>query len=106
MSCKDPSQYEQMSEFERGRIIGLKEADWVNRKIACHMGQEDGTIRRCWQDWVEKSKFQRLDGSDRPRTMADREDRLIVRSAVAAHDSSLSTIRRVAIRQGGHECPP
>ncbi|GFX46956.1 hypothetical protein TNCV_315791 [Trichonephila clavipes] len=32
--------YEQMSEFERGRIIGLKEASWVNRRINRCMGQE------------------------------------------------------------------
>ncbi|KFM57645.1 Mariner Mos1 transposase, partial [Stegodyphus mimosarum] len=33
--------YEQLSEFERGRIIiGLKEADWVNRKIACHKNRK------------------------------------------------------------------
>ncbi|GFX75012.1 cytochrome P450 3A9 [Trichonephila clavipes] len=30
--------YKQLSEFERGRIIGLKEAGWENRKIARHIG--------------------------------------------------------------------
>ncbi|GFV14582.1 HTH_Tnp_Tc3_2 domain-containing protein [Trichonephila clavipes] len=54
--------YKQLSEFERGRIIGLKE--------------------------------KRHEGSGRPRAAADREDRLIVKSAVTAPDSSLSTIRR------------
>ncbi|GFV49326.1 uncharacterized protein TNCV_3630121 [Trichonephila clavipes] len=33
--------YEQLSEFERGRIIGLKEAGWANRRIARHMGGSD-----------------------------------------------------------------
>ncbi|GFX25972.1 uncharacterized protein TNCV_2303541 [Trichonephila clavipes] len=37
--------------------------------------------------------FQRRDGSGRPKTTVDREDRLIVRSTVTALDSSLSTIR-------------
>ncbi|GFW21658.1 hypothetical protein TNCV_4281731 [Trichonephila clavipes] len=32
-----PAHYEQLSEFERGRIIGLKKAGWVNRRIARHM---------------------------------------------------------------------
>ncbi|GFW61871.1 hypothetical protein TNCV_4668961 [Trichonephila clavipes] len=31
--------FEQLSEFERGPIIGLKEAGWANRRIARHMGQ-------------------------------------------------------------------
>ncbi|GFV55559.1 hypothetical protein TNCV_2573991 [Trichonephila clavipes] len=42
--------YEQLSEFEGGRIIGLKEADWTNRRIACHTGQNDATIIRGWQE--------------------------------------------------------
>ncbi|GFV40492.1 hypothetical protein TNCV_4643881 [Trichonephila clavipes] len=32
--------YEQLSVFERDRIIGLKEAGWANRRIARHMGRE------------------------------------------------------------------
>ncbi|GFT40434.1 hypothetical protein TNCV_1646361 [Trichonephila clavipes] len=37
--------YEQLSEFERGRIIGLEEAGWANRRIARHMGRSDAAIR-------------------------------------------------------------
>ncbi|GFT97166.1 hypothetical protein TNCV_3858241 [Trichonephila clavipes] len=39
--------YEQLSEFERGRIIELKEGGWANWRIARHMGRSDGAIRRC-----------------------------------------------------------
>ncbi|GFV49847.1 transposable element Tcb1 transposase [Trichonephila clavipes] len=53
----------------------------------------DAAIRRCRQEWVDSDKFQRHDGSDRPRATTDREDRLIVSSAATAPDSSLSTIR-------------
>ncbi|GFW56635.1 HTH_Tnp_Tc3_2 domain-containing protein [Trichonephila clavipes] len=59
------------------------------------MGRSDVTIRRCWQEWVDNGRFQPHDGSGRPRATSDREDILIVRSAVAAPDSSLSTIRCV-----------
>ncbi|GFT48281.1 HTH_Tnp_Tc3_2 domain-containing protein [Trichonephila clavipes] len=45
---------------------------------------------------VDSGRFQRQDGSDRSKATADREDRLIVRSAVTVLDSSLSTIRRAA----------
>ncbi|GFY22857.1 uncharacterized protein TNCV_2181181 [Trichonephila clavipes] len=41
-----------------GRIIGLKEADWENRRIARHMGRSDVVIRRCWQEWVDNGRFQ------------------------------------------------
>ncbi|GFV05492.1 uncharacterized protein TNCV_227031 [Trichonephila clavipes] len=70
--------YVQLSEFERGHIIELKGAGWVNRRIAPHMGRSETTIRRCWQERVENDRFQRRFGSGRPRATADREDRLIV----------------------------
>ncbi|GFV25929.1 HTH_Tnp_Tc3_2 domain-containing protein [Trichonephila clavipes] len=53
----------------------------------------DVGIRRSWQEWGDDGRFQHHDDSGRPRAIADREDRLIVRSAVTALDSSLSTIR-------------
>ncbi|GFW32248.1 HTH_Tnp_Tc3_2 domain-containing protein [Trichonephila clavipes] len=55
--------YEQLPEFERGHIIGLKEAGWANRRIARHMGRNDTAIRRCWKEWVNNGRFQRHVGS-------------------------------------------
>ncbi|GFT59346.1 HTH_Tnp_Tc3_2 domain-containing protein [Trichonephila clavipes] len=45
------------------------------------------------QEWVDNGRLQRQVVSGGPRATADQEDRLIVRSAVTAPDSSLSTIR-------------
>ena len=50
-------------------------------------------IRRCWQEWVDNSKFQHHDGSGRPRASTEREERAIVWSAITVPDSSLSTIK-------------
>ncbi|GFY24633.1 HTH_Tnp_Tc3_2 domain-containing protein [Trichonephila clavipes] len=58
------------------------------------MGRSDAAFRRCWQEWVDSSRFQRHDGSGRPKATAGREDRFTVRSHVTALGSSLSTIRR------------
>ncbi|GFX61079.1 HTH_Tnp_Tc3_2 domain-containing protein [Trichonephila clavipes] len=90
--------YEQLSEFEKGLIIGLKEASRANRRIARHMGRSDAAIRRCWQEWLDNGRFQCHDGSGQPRATADREDRLIVRSAVTISDSSLSTVSQATTR--------
>ncbi|UYV82646.1 hypothetical protein LAZ67_22000361 [Cordylochernes scorpioides] len=87
--------YEHMSEFEIGRAIGLKEAGWSNRLIARHLCRSNAAIRRCWQKWVNNGKMQRQDGSGRPRATTEREDRAIVRMAVAAPESTLTTIQRV-----------
>ncbi|GFY26049.1 HTH_Tnp_Tc3_2 domain-containing protein [Trichonephila clavipes] len=49
--------YEQLSEFERGRLIGLKEAGWANRRITRHMSRSNAAIRRCWQEWLTVVDF-------------------------------------------------
>ncbi|UYV63148.1 hypothetical protein LAZ67_2003293, partial [Cordylochernes scorpioides] len=84
--------YEHMSKFETGRVIGLKEAGWSNRLIARHLCRSDAAIRRCWQEWVNNGSMQRQDGSGREER---REERAFVRIAVAAPESTLSTIERV-----------
>ncbi|GFX48775.1 hypothetical protein TNCV_3479591 [Trichonephila clavipes] len=60
---QDSSSYEQLSEFQRGRIIGMKEAGSANRRIADHMGRSDAAIRKYWQERVDNSTFRRHDGS-------------------------------------------
>ncbi|UYV82610.1 hypothetical protein LAZ67_22000130, partial [Cordylochernes scorpioides] len=86
--------YEHMSEFETGRAIGLKEAGWSNRLIARHLCRSDAAIRRCWQKWVNNGSMQRQDGSGRLRATTERGDKAIVRMAVAAPESTLTTIQR------------
>ncbi|GFT93934.1 transposable element Tc1 transposase [Trichonephila clavipes] len=44
-----------------------------NGRIACRMGRSDVAIRRCWQEWVDNSKFQRHDGGSQTRN-TDREE--------------------------------
>ncbi|GFT67634.1 hypothetical protein TNCV_2361871 [Trichonephila clavipes] len=53
------------------------------------------------QEWVDNVRFQHHEVNGLPRATADREDRLIVRSAVTAPDSSLSTLD---VRPA-HDCP-
>ncbi|GFW56689.1 HTH_Tnp_Tc3_2 domain-containing protein [Trichonephila clavipes] len=66
--------YEQLSKFERDRVIGLKEEGCENRRIARHMGRSDAAIRRCWQKWLDNGKFQRCHDSGRSRATANREE--------------------------------
>ncbi|GFT50548.1 uncharacterized protein TNCV_551481 [Trichonephila clavipes] len=83
--------YEQLLEFERGHIIRLEEAGWRNRRIAHLIGRNDAATRRCWQESVDYDRFQRHNGSGPRRATTDREDRLIVRSAVTAPYSYYQT---------------
>ncbi|KFM65011.1 Transposable element Tc3 transposase, partial [Stegodyphus mimosarum] len=86
--------YAQMLEFERGRVIGLKEAGWSYRRIARYLRRNDATIRRYWQEWVNHGRTQRQEGRGRSREKTEREDGAIVRAALAASDASLSSIVR------------
>ncbi|GFV46464.1 hypothetical protein TNCV_3233521 [Trichonephila clavipes] len=39
-----------------------------------HMGRSDAAIRRCWQEWVENSRFPHHDDNGRPRATANLRD--------------------------------
>ncbi|GFW15579.1 transposable element Tcb2 transposase [Trichonephila clavipes] len=49
-------QYEQLSQFERGRIIGMMEAGWSARRVAHQLGRSDCVVRRCWDQWIREMK--------------------------------------------------
>ncbi|GFU01863.1 transposable element Tcb2 transposase [Trichonephila clavipes] len=74
-------QYEQQSQFERGRIIGIMEAGWSARRVARQLGRSECVARRCWDQWIQEMSFTRRPGSGRPRQSNRREDRHIVRNA-------------------------
>ncbi|GFU82670.1 uncharacterized protein TNCV_2900111 [Trichonephila clavipes] len=85
-------QYEQLTDFDRGRIIGLREAGWSNRRIGRHLGRSDMVVARCWQQWITEGRVYRRGGSGRPRNTNDREDRAIRRVATSAPTTSLASI--------------
>ncbi|GFU71973.1 transposable element Tcb1 transposase [Trichonephila clavipes] len=51
-------QYEQLTDFDRGRIIGLREAGWSNRRIGRHLGRSDMVVARCWQQWITEGRVE------------------------------------------------
>ncbi|GFX64106.1 transposable element Tcb2 transposase [Trichonephila clavipes] len=87
-------QYEQLTDFDRGRIIGLREAGWSNRRIGRDLGRSDMVVARCWQQWITEGRVYRRGGSGRPRNTNDREDRAIRRVATSAPTTSLASIQR------------
>ncbi|GFW42730.1 transposable element Tcb1 transposase [Trichonephila clavipes] len=87
-------QYEQLTDFDKGRIIGLREAGWSNRRIGRHLGRSDMVVARCWQQWITEGRVYRRGGSGRPRNTNDHEDRAIRRVATSAPTTSLASIQR------------
>ncbi|GFX88337.1 HTH_38 domain-containing protein [Trichonephila clavipes] len=61
--------YEQLTDFDRGRIISLREAGWSNRRIGRHLGRSDMVVARCWQQWITEGRvYRRGVGQDVPGT--------------------------------------
>ncbi|GFU73393.1 HTH_38 domain-containing protein [Trichonephila clavipes] len=80
-------QYEQLTVFDRGRIIGLREAGWSNRRIGRHLGRSDMVVARCWQQWITEVECTVAEGQD-VRNTNDSEDRAIRRVATSAPTTS------------------
>ncbi|GFU31668.1 transposable element Tcb2 transposase [Trichonephila clavipes] len=93
-------QYEQLSHFERMRIIGMMEAGWSARRVARPLGRSDCVVRRCWDQGIRKMSFTRRPGSGHPRPTSRRENRHIVRNAHVQ-----PTVSSAAIQAQQHTTP-
>ncbi|GFW66051.1 uncharacterized protein TNCV_588771 [Trichonephila clavipes] len=60
-------QYKQLSQFKRGRIIGMMEAVWSAGRVDCQLGHSDCVVRRCWDQRIREMSYTRRPGSGRPR---------------------------------------
>ncbi|GFS94393.1 transposable element Tc1 transposase [Trichonephila clavipes] len=71
--------FSQLSEFERGRIIGMKTAGWSTRRVAGHVDRSECAVRNCWEQWTREGTHARKTGCGATRKTTRREDRRIVR---------------------------
>ncbi|GFU23958.1 transposable element Tcb2 transposase [Trichonephila clavipes] len=71
-------QYEQLSQFERGRIICMMEAGWSAMRVVRQLGRSDCVMRRCWDQSIREMSFTQRPGSGHPRQTSRREDPHIV----------------------------
>ncbi|GFX28165.1 transposable element Tcb2 transposase [Trichonephila clavipes] len=51
---RSPRQYEQLSQFEKGRIIGMMEAGASVTRVASQLGRYHCVVRRCWDQWIRE----------------------------------------------------
>ncbi|GFT91736.1 transposable element Tc1 transposase [Trichonephila clavipes] len=83
----------QLSEFERGLIIGMKTAVWSTRRVAGQVDRSECAVRNCWEHWTRESTHVRKTGSGATRKTTRREDRRIERQALLDPTVTRSTIR-------------
>ncbi|GFX12269.1 transposable element Tc1 transposase [Trichonephila clavipes] len=85
--------FSQLSEFERGLIIGMKTAGWSTRRVASQVNRSDCAVKNCWEQWTREGTHARKTGSGATRKTTRREDRRIVRQALVDPTVTRSTIR-------------
>ncbi|GFU75182.1 transposable element Tcb2 transposase [Trichonephila clavipes] len=85
--------FSELSEFERGLIIGMKTSGWSMRRVAGQVDRSECAVRNCWEQWTRESTHAPKTGSGATRKTTRREDRRIVRQALVASTVTRSTIR-------------
>ncbi|GFS87560.1 transposable element Tcb1 transposase [Trichonephila clavipes] len=85
--------FSQLSEFERGLIIGMKTSGWSTRRVAGQVDCLECAVRSCWEQWTREGTHVRKTGSGATRKTTRREDRKIVRQALVDPTVTRSTIR-------------
>ncbi|GFY16220.1 transposable element Tc1 transposase [Trichonephila clavipes] len=73
--------FEQILEFERGRIVGLREAGLSYRAVAARVQRNSSTIMRVSNQWTDEGRTARNSGSGPRNVTSAREDRRLVRIA-------------------------
>ncbi|GFV79355.1 transposable element Tc1 transposase [Trichonephila clavipes] len=85
--------FSQLSEFERGLIIGMISAGWSTRRVAVLVDRSECAVRNCWEQWTREGTHARKTGSGATRKTTRREDRRIVRQALVDPTVTRSTIQ-------------
>ncbi|GFX79226.1 transposable element Tcb1 transposase [Trichonephila clavipes] len=84
--------FSQLSEFERGLIIGMKTAGWSTHRVAGQLDRSECAVRNCWEQWTREGTHVRKTESGATRKTTRREDRRIVRQALVDPTEARSTI--------------
>ncbi|GFV36837.1 HTH_Tnp_Tc3_2 domain-containing protein [Trichonephila clavipes] len=87
--------FSQLSEFERGLIIGMKTSGCSTRRVAGRVDRSKCAVRNCWEQWTREGIHARKTGSGATRKTMRRENRRIVRQALVDSTVTRSTIRAV-----------
>ncbi|GFV22000.1 uncharacterized protein TNCV_4526861 [Trichonephila clavipes] len=85
--------FSQLSEFERGLIIGMKTAGWSTRHVAGQVDRSECAVRNRWEQWTREGTHSWKTGSGATRKTTRREDRRIGRQALVDPTVTRSTIR-------------
>ncbi|GFU57799.1 uncharacterized protein TNCV_1281471 [Trichonephila clavipes] len=65
--------FRQLAEFERGRIIGLRDGGFSYHVIGARVQQKRSTVMRVWKQWTDEHRTTRKSCSGRRKVTPARE---------------------------------
>ncbi|GFV64016.1 transposable element Tcb1 transposase [Trichonephila clavipes] len=89
---KQRSAFDQVSEFNRGRIVSYRDCGLPFREIGSRVGRNQTTVLRIWDRWMQEGTTDRRGQSHPPQFTISREDRQIVRMTVTNHSVTSRTV--------------
>ncbi|GFS48011.1 transposable element Tcb1 transposase [Trichonephila clavipes] len=79
---KQRSAFDQVSEFDRGRIVACRDCGLSFRDIGSRVVRNQTAVMRMCDRWMQEGTTDRCGRLDPPQCTTSREDRQIVRMAV------------------------
>ncbi|GFU22122.1 transposable element Tcb1 transposase [Trichonephila clavipes] len=93
MSCrKQRSAFDQVSEFDRERIMTYRDCGLSFREIGSCFGRNQRTVMRICDRWMQEGTTDRRSRSHPPQCTTSREDRQIVRMSVTDRSVTSRTV--------------
>ncbi|GFW99592.1 transposable element Tcb1 transposase [Trichonephila clavipes] len=89
---KQRSAFDQVSEFDKGRIVAYRDCGLSFREIGSRVERNQTTVMRICDRWMQKGTTNRRGRSHPPQCTTSREDRQIVRMAVTDHSVTSRTV--------------
>ncbi|GFS57097.1 transposable element Tc3 transposase [Trichonephila clavipes] len=89
---KQRSAFDQVSEFDTGRILAYRECGLTFREIGSRVGQNQATVMRICDRWMQEGTTDRRAQLPQPQCTTSREDRKIVRMTVMDRSITSGTI--------------
>ncbi|KFM60516.1 Transposable element Tc1 transposase, partial [Stegodyphus mimosarum] len=90
--CRQRRHFQQMDDFTRGMVIGLRRAGWSLRQIAADTHTDASTVHRLWRTWLEQGNVGRSRAAGAARVTSARVDRRIRRQAVVVPQVTCTAI--------------
>ncbi|GFV24121.1 transposable element Tcb1 transposase [Trichonephila clavipes] len=89
---KQRSAFDQVSEFDRGRIVAYRDCGLSFIKVGSRVGRNQRTVMRICNRWMQEGTTDRRGQSCPPQCTTSREDRQIVHMAVTDHSVTSRTV--------------